>query len=171
LCVLAIACGIHAGATAAEPPAAAAPGSHVVSVAGGKLRFALKDMEARPVPGQDLSTMYFNGLSNQAVIVTEGQLLGASGVKPDAAFRVAVDTLKEKQRAASPNYRIVGEGTTRVKGLDVYRLDGTDDLNGMKLLMATLMVADNQRVTIIEVMSDASDAAGHRATVETILGK
>lgn len=171
LCMLAALSGaayLSIGATL-ELPAAAASRARSLSVLGGKLPFVLKGYETRPMPSDQSSTMYFNSQSNQAIIVTEGPVPVATGETSDNAFRVAVDTLKEKQNAASANYRITSEKTIAVNGLKVYRLDGTDDVNGMQLLMATLMAIDNQKIAVIEVMSSVNDAAGHTAAVNNIL--
>lgn len=82
-----------------------------------------------------------------------------------------MDTLKEKQQAASPNFRMTGETTIQVNGLKMYRLDGTDDFNGLKLLVASLMTMSDQNITIIEVMSSVNDPVGHTAALKNILGK
>lgn len=172
LCVLAALSGAATMAVAAPPekPAATASDTQSVSVAGGKLRFVLKGVEARVLNNEHGDTMYFDPQSNQAIIVSEGPAPTA-GATPDAAFRIAVDTLKEKQQAASPNYRITSEKTIQVNGLKVYRLDATDDFNGMKLLMASLMTMNDQKITIIDVMSSVNDPAGHAAALKNILGK
>jgi hypothetical protein len=168
LCLFVALSGTASLAVAATPEQPAA--SQSVSVLDGKLPFVLKGVEKSPIPGQSASTMYFDSRTEQAVIVTEGPLPAVRDAKADA-FRVAVDTVKEKQNAASPNYRITSEQTTRVKGLPVYHIEATDDVNGMQLLMATLMAIDKQKIAIIEVMSSASDPAGHAAALNNILGK
>lgn len=155
-------------AATAERPASA-PATQAVSLAGGKLQFTLKSVERRSLPGD--STMYFDEKTNQAIIVTEGPLPVDTGDASDKAFDVAVETLKEKQHAASPNFQVVGEQTTPVNGLKVYQLDATDDVNGMQLLMATMMAVNDRKIAVIEVMSDVKDPAGHAAAVKNILGK
>jgi dipeptidyl aminopeptidase/acylaminoacyl peptidase len=170
VCVLAALSGVGAMAVAADPmkPAATATASQTLSLAGGKLRFDLKGFDARALP---VGTMYFDETSNQAIIITEGPLPVAAGDTSDKAYRVAVDTLKQKQKAASTNYQITGEKTTLVNGVKVYQLDATDDVGGMPLLMATLMAIDKQQITVIEVMSSAKDPARHTAAVKNIIGK
>jgi len=172
LCVLAALSGAATAAVAATPeqPAAAASDTQSVSLAGGKLKFVLKGVETRVLNNEHGDTMYFDPKSERAIIVAEGPVPTA-GTTPDAAFRIAVDTLKEKQHAASPNYRITSEKTTQVNGLKMYRLDATDDFNGMKLLMASLMTMNNQKITVIDVMSSVNDPAGHAAALKNILGK
>jgi len=172
LCVLAALSGAATMAVAATPeqPAAAASDTQSVSLAGGKLKFVLKGVEARVLNNEQGGTMYFDPKSERAIIVTEGPAPTA-GTTPDAVFRVAVDTLKEKQHAASSNFHVTSENTTQVNGLKMYRLDATDDFNGMKLLMASLMTMNDQKITIIEVMSSVNDPAGHEAAVKNIVGK
>lgn len=170
LCVLAALSGSATMAVAAPPNATAASDMQSVSLAGGKLNFVLEGVEARTLNSENGGTMYFDPKSERAIIVTEGPAPTA-GTTSDAAFRIAVDTLKEKQQAASPNFRMTSEKTIQVNGLRMYRLDGTDDFNGLKLLMASLMTMSDQKITIIEVMSSENDPAGHTAALKNILGK
>lgn len=58
-----------------------------------------------------------------------------------------------------------------MNGLKKYRLEGTDDFNGLKLLMASLMTMNDQKITIIEVMSSVNDPASHTVALKNILGK
>lgn len=169
LCVLAALSGAATMAVAAAPEKTASD-TQSVTLAGGKLKFVLKGVEARTLNSENGGTMYFDPKSEQAIIVTEGPAPTA-GTTQDAAFRLAVDTLKEKQQAASPNFRMTSEKTVQVNGLKMYRLDGTDDFNGLKLLMASLMTMNDQKITVIEVMSSVNDPAGHTAALKNILGK
>jgi hypothetical protein len=174
LCVLAALSGAANLAVAATPEKLAATteaSSQSVSMLDGKLPFVLKGYEARAIPGHSNSTMYFDSRTDQAIIVTEGPLPVVPDAKANNAFRIAVDTVKEKQHAASPNYRITNERTTRVKGLQVHHLEATDEVNGMPLLMATLTAIDRQKIAIIEVMSSVDDPTGHAAAVNNILSK
>ncbi|WPN95879.1 hypothetical protein [Pseudomonas sp. MUP55] len=172
LCVLAVLSGAAtmAGAAPPEKNATVAPDTQSVSLAGGKLTFVLKGVEARTLNSESGGTMYFDPESERAIIVTEGPA-STAGTTPDAAFGRAIDTLKEKQQAASPNFRMTGENTLEVNGLKMYRLDGTDDFNGLKLLMASLMTMNDQQITIIEVMSSVNDPASHTAALKNILGQ
>lgn len=172
LCVLAALSGAATMAVAApaEENATAESDIQSMSLAGGKLKFMLKGVEARTLNSENGGTMYFDPKSERAIIVTEGPA-PTTGTTPDAAFPLAVDTLKEKQQAASPNFRMTSEKTIQVNGLKMYRLDGTDDFNGLKLLMASLMTMNDQKITIIEVMSSENDPAGHTAALKNILGK
>ncbi|QEI04669.1 hypothetical protein FXN63_01550 [Pigmentiphaga aceris] len=173
LCLLAALSGGANMAIAASPekPAAVATDTHSVSLADGKLKFVLRGFEAQPLNDQNGDTMYDNDKTNQTIIVTEGPLPASAGNTSATALQVAVDTLKEKQHAASDNFRITRERTTNVKGLRVYRLDATDDFKGTKLLMTSLMTLGDKNVTLIEVMSSAKDPAGHAAALKNILGK
>ena len=130
----------------------------------------LNGVETRVLNSENGGTMYFDPKSERAIIVTEGPAPTA-GTTPDAAFRLAVDTVKEKQQAASPNFRMTSEKIIQVNGLKMHRLDGTDDFNGLQLLMASLMTMNDQKITIIEVMSSVNDPAGHTAALKNILGE
>ena len=172
LCMLAALSCAATMAVAAPPEktATAAPDTQSVSLAGGKLKFVLEGVEARSLNSENGGTMYFEPKSERAIIVTEGPV-PIAGTTSDTAFLLAVDTLKEKQQAASPNFRMTSEETIQVNALRMYRLDGTDDFNGLKLLMASLMTINDQKITVIEVMSSVNDPAGHAAALKNILGK
>ncbi|QEI04668.1 hypothetical protein FXN63_01545 [Pigmentiphaga aceris] len=172
LCVVAALAGAANVAIAADAPAASAAAAQNLALLGGKLSFKLQGFEKREVPGGGPGTMYYNKDQKRVIMVGEDPLpLIARGGTDDDRLNGMKKTVREKQQAASPDYKIVSEKTETVKGLKVHRIEATDNMDGSNVLQATLLAVDNTKLTVIQVISNPKDPAGHAAAVNNILGK
>lgn len=172
LCVVAALSGAASVAVAADAPAAStAVAAQKLALLGGKLSFTLQGYEKREVPGAGPGTMYYNKDQKRVIIIGEEPIpMIARGVT-DADFLNGLKPIKEKQQAASPDYKVVSEKTETVKGLKVHHIEATDNMDGNNVAQATLLAVGNKKTTVIQVISNVKDPAGHAAAVNNILGK
>jgi hypothetical protein len=174
LCVVAALSGAVNGAVAAtpaKPAAATAAGTQSLSLLGGKLPFTLQGFEASPVPGGAPGKMYVNKEAKRVIIVGEEPTPALARGASDQDLLDGMKVIKDKQKAASPTYKVVSEKTESVKGLNVHHIEATDVMDGNPVLQATLLATANKTFTVIQVISSQRDAAGHAAAVNNILGK
>lgn len=181
LCMIAALSGVTVTAVAAPPgkpaapAAAAAPapaaGTAKLALLDGKLPFTLAGYDPRPMPGGGPGVMFFSGDDKRIIVVGEDPFPEAAKGVSDKEFFDGMKSIKERQRANSPQYKVVSEKTERVKGLNVHHIEATDSMDGKPVLQATLLAAANKKFTVIQVISGADDAAAHADAVKNILGK
>jgi hypothetical protein len=174
LCVVAAFSGAANMAVAAapeKPAATAAAGKQSLALLDGKLSFTLQGFAPTSVPGGGPGTMYVNKEAKRVIIVGEEPMPALVRGASDQTFLDGMKSIKDKQKAASPEYKVTSEKTENVKGLQVHHIEATDVMDGNPVLQATLLAAGNKKFTVIQVISGAKDPAGHAAAVDNILGK
>lgn len=171
LCVMAALGGVANVAVAADAPAVTSATAQKLALLDGKLAFTLQGFEKRDMPGGAPGTLYFNKDQKRAIIVGEEPVPAVVRGAADDDFLRGLTSIKEKQQAASPDYKVVSEKTESVKGLKVHHIEATDVMGENKVLQATLLAAGNKKLTVIQVISNPKDPAGHAAAVNNILGK
>lgn len=171
LCVVAALSGAANVALAADAPAASAAATQNLTLLDGRLAFKLQGFEKREVPGGGPGTMYYNKDQKRVMIVGEDPipLIAQGGTDDD--FLEGGKTIKDQQKASSPEYKVVSEKTENVRGLKVHHIEATSKMGENNVLQATLLAAGNKKFTVIQVISNPKDPAGHAAAVNNILGK
>ncbi|WP_458128012.1 hypothetical protein [Pseudomonas sp. Z2-11] len=168
-------------ALAAQPkkPAAQAP-AQKVSMLGGKFSFTLQGFTATPLSAGDVAqgtagasgTMYSNATRKTVVITAENTLVDGANVNDnDAAFldTTFADFAVQKTKAL-PDAKILGEKSLTLKatGLGLRQLDTRATQGGGPTLDTTLIGASGTRMAVVQIISRASDQAGHEALVKQI---
>lgn len=158
-------------AAEAKTSAAEATASQKVSLLDNHLAFNLKGYEAQPVPGGGPGKMYVSKAEKRVMLIGEDSIPVVARGATDADFINGMKTIKDKQKQASPDYKVISEKTENVKGLEVYHIEATDKMDGKDVQQATLLSAAANRFTVIQVISGSKDKAGHAAAVNNILAK
>lgn len=177
----AIASLVVASAQAAPAkPASDAP-AQKVSMLGGKFIFTLpKGFTAMPLPAGEAAqgtagatgTMYSNATSKTVVIAAENVIINGANVKDDdGAFLDTTMADFAVQRLKSlPDAKILSEKSLKQKGtgLGLRQLDTQATQGGGPTLDSTLLAASGTRMAAVQIISRASDKAGHEALVKQI---
>lgn len=163
-------------------PSSEAP-AQKVSMLGGKFTFYLpKGFTATPLPAGEAAqgtagatgTMYSNVASRTVVIAAENVIIGGTSVKDDdSAFLDATMAEFAAQRTkALPDAKILSEKSLTQKGtgLGLRQLDTSATQGGGPTLDTTLLGASATRMAVVQIISRASDKAGHEALVKRIAG-
>jgi len=181
LLLTAIASLVATPVLAAQPKAAAEAPVQKISMLGGKFNFSLpKGFTATPLSAGDVAqgtagasgTMYSNATTRTVVITAENTLVGGANVKDnDAAFLDATfaDFAVQKTKTL-PDAKILGEQslTQKTTGLGLRQLDTKATQGGGPTLDTTLIGASGTRMAVVQIISRASDQAGHEALVKQI---
>ncbi|WP_434630021.1 hypothetical protein J3P84_10555 [Pseudomonas sp. Z1-29] len=168
-------------ALAAQPkkPVAQAP-AQKVSMLGGKFSFTLQGFTATPLSAGDVAqgtagasgTMYSNATRKTVVITAENTLVDGANVNDnDAAFLdTAFADFAVQKTKALPDAKILGEKSLTLKatGLGLRQLDTRATQGGGPTLDTTLIGASGTRMAVVQIISRASDQAGHEALVKQI---
>jgi len=168
-------------ALAAQPKAVAPAPAQKVSMLGGKFSFTLPvGFTATPLSAGEVAqgtagasgTMYSNATTRTVVIAAENTLVGGANVKDnDAAFldSTFADFAVQKTKAL-PDAKILGEQslTQKTTGLGLRQLDTKATQGGGPTLDTTLIGASGTRMAVVQIISRASDQAGHEALVKQI---
>ena len=168
-------------ALAAQPKAVAQAPVQKISMLGGKFSFSLpKGFTATPLSAGDVAqgtagaagTMYSNASTRTVVITAENTLVDGANVKDnDTAF---LDTtfanFAVQKTKALPDAKILGEQslTQKTTGLGLRQLDTKATQGGGPTLDTTLIGASGTRMAVVQIISRASDQAGHEALVKQI---
>jgi hypothetical protein len=123
------------------------------------------------MPGGRSGTLFYNKETNRVVIVGEEPLPATARDSSAQDFLDGMKVIKARQQAASADYQVMRELTERVHGLDVHRIDATDDIQGKQVLQTTLLAVGAQTFIVIQLMSSVQDKTGHATAVSNILGK
>lgn len=158
-------------AAEAKTTTADAAASEKVSLLGDHLAFNLQGYEVQPVPGGGPGKMYVNKAQKRVMLIGEDDIPVAGRGATDADFINGMKSIKDKQKQASPDYKVLSEKTENVKGLEVYHIEATDKMDGNNVQQATLLSAADNKFTVIQVISNAKDKTGHAAAVNNILAK
>lgn len=161
-------------------PASDAP-AQKVSMLGGKFTFTLpKGFTATPLPAGEAAqgtagatgTMYSNATSKTVVIAAENTIIDGANVKDDdGAFLDATMADFAAQRLKSlPDAKILSEKSLKQKGtgLGLRQLDTRATQGGGPTLDTTLLGASGTRMAVVQIISRASDQAGHETLVKQI---
>ena len=148
-----------------------------VSMLDGKFTFTLpKGFEANALPAGPTGatgTLYSNATTKTVVIAAQNQIPGDTHVKDnDGAFLDgSVADFIEAQRKALPDFNKLSEKSLTQKGtgLGLRQVDSTATQGGGQTLNTTLMAGSGTHMALVQVISRASDKAGHDALVKTIL--
>lgn len=153
-----------------------------VSMLGGKFTFTLpKGFAATPLPAGDAAqgtagatgTMYSNAASRTVVITAENTILGGVTVKDDDGpfLDTTMADFAAQRTKALPDARILGEKslTRKGTGLGLRQLDTSATQGGGPTLDTTLLGASGTRMAVVQIISRASDKAGHEALVKQIV--
>jgi hypothetical protein len=160
-------------ASAAEAKTAQAANTQTETLAllDGKQTFKLQGYEKQPVPGGGPGTMYVNKPEKRVLIIGEEEIPAIARGASDADFLNGMKSIKDKQKQASPSYKVISEKTENANGLPVYHIEATDKMGGNDVQQATLLAVADKKFTVIQVVSNHKDKAGHLKAVNNILGK
>lgn len=153
-----------------------------VSMLGGKLTFTLpKGFTASALPaGSEADgtagasgTLYSNATTRTVVIAAQNSIPNAAQVKDnDSVFLdAAVSSFLSQQAAALPDFSKQSEKSMTLKGLGVRQIDSTATQGGGQTLNSTLIAGSGSRMAVVQVISRATDKAGHGALMKHILGQ
>ncbi|MFW0700144.1 hypothetical protein [Pantoea sp. R13S299] len=145
--------------------------TQTISLLDGKQTFKLQGYEKQPVPGGGPGTMYVNKQEKRVLIIGEEEIPVIARGGSDADFLEGGKSIKDKQKQASPSYTVISEKTENANGLPVYHIEATDKMGGNDVQQATLLAVANKKFTVIQVVSNHKDKAGHLKAVNNILGK
>lgn len=115
-------------ALAAETAPAAATQTETLALLDGKQTFKLQGYEKQPVPGGGPGTMYVNKPEKRVLIVGEEDIPVIARGGSDADFLNGMKSIKDKQKQASPSYKVISEKTENANGLPVYHIEATDNM-------------------------------------------
>lgn len=169
-------------AYAAQPKTGGAAPAQKVSLLGSKFNFTLpKGFTATPLPAGEAAqgtagakgTMYSNATSKTVVITAENTIIDGSNVKDDdSTFLDATmaDFAVQKIKALR-DAKILSEKSLTQKGtgLGLRQLDTKATQGGGPTLDTTLLGASGTRMAVVQIISRASDKAGHEALVKQIV--
>ena len=145
--------------------------TETISLLDGKQEFQLQGYEVQPVPGGTPGKMYVNKQAKRVLIIGEEEIPLAARAASEDDFLTGLKSIKDQQKQASPSYKVVSEKTEHVKGLKVYHIEATSNMDGTDVFQATLIAVANKKFTIIQVISNQKDKPGHITAVNNILGK
>ena len=168
---------------AAKAPAKEAA-AQKVTVLGGKFVFTLpKGFSADTLPHGDAAdgtagatgTMYTNSTTKTVVIVAQNTIPGGVNVKDnDSDFldRAASDFVAQQTKAL-PDFKLISEKSLSKKGqgLGLRQITSNATQGGGPTLDTTLLTASGTRTALVQIVSRASDVAGHEALVKQILAE
>jgi len=158
-------------ASAAETAPAANTQTQTISLLDGKQTFKLQGYEKQPVPGGGPGTMYVNKQEKRVLIIGEEEIPLIARGGSDADFLEGGKSIKDKQKQASPSYTVISEKTENDNGLPVYHVEATDKMGGNDVQQATLLAVANKKFSVIQLVSNHKDKAGHLKAVNNIPGK
>ncbi|MBH3284024.1 hypothetical protein I5N59_25390 [Serratia marcescens] len=158
-------------ASAAETTQAAAAQTETLALLDGKQTFKLQGYEKQPVPGGGPGTMYVNKPEKRVLIIGEEEIPTIARGASDADLLNGMKSIKDKQKQASPSYKVISEKTENINGLPVYHIEATDKMGGNDVQQATLLAVADKKLTVIQVISNHKDKAGHLKAVNNILSK
>ncbi|MBP2170848.1 hypothetical protein J2125_004040 [Erwinia toletana] len=173
LSLLAALCGASTMAAAAQTamPVASVPAVQKISLLNGKLAFDLPGYEVQAVPGDAPGKMYVNKQDKRVLIIGEEPVPLIARGGSDADFLEGMKVIRDKQKQVSPDYKVISEKTEKVKGLDVYHIEATNVMGGNHVVQTTLLAAGDDKITVIQIISGASNQAAHQLAVNKILAK
>ncbi|WP_460069661.1 DcrB/PsbP domain-containing protein [Pseudomonas sp. S1_A06] len=161
-------------------PAGDAP-AQKVSMLGGKFTFTLpKGFTATPLPAGEVAqgtagatgTMYSNATSRTVVIAAENTIVNGTNVKDDdgAFLDTTMADFAAQRIKALPDAKILSEKslTQNGTGLGLRQLDTSATQGGGPTLDTTLLGASGTHMAVVQIISRASDKAGHEALVKQI---
>ncbi|MCJ8205040.1 hypothetical protein [Pseudomonas sp. RGM2987] len=161
-------------------PSSEAP-AQKVSMLAGKFTFNLpKGFTATPLPAGEATqgtagatgTMYSNATSRTVVITAENIIIGGTSVKDDdsAFLDTTMADFAAQRIKALPDAKILSEKslTQKGSGLGLRQLDTSATQGGGPTLDTTLLGASGTRMAVVQIISRASDKAGHEALVKRI---
>lgn len=182
LLLTAIASLVVVPAHAAQPKTVGDAPAQKVSMLGGKFAFTLpKGFTATPLPAGDAAqgtagatgTMYSNATSRTVVIAAENTIIDGSNVKDDdsAFLDTTMADFAAQRIKAVPDAKILSEKSLTQKGtgLGLRQLDTSATQGGGPTLDTTLLSASGTRMAVVQIISRASDKAGHEALVKQIV--
>ncbi|EXU77348.1 hypothetical protein [Erwinia mallotivora] len=159
-------------ASAAESQPSATANSEVLTLLKGKLSFKLQGYDVQPVPGNGPGKMYVNKQAKRVLIIGEEDVpLISRSLSEQEALESMEESIKERQKQASPAYTVTSEKTENVKGLKVYHIEATSNMGGNNVLQDTLIATADNKFTVIQIISNPKNKAGHISAVNNILGK
>jgi len=158
-------------ASAAETAPASATQTETLALLDGNQTFKLQGYVKQPVPGGGPGTMYVNKPEKRVLIIGEEDIPVIARGGSDADFLTGMKSIKDKQKQASPSYKVISEKTENANGLPVYHIEATDNMGGNDVQQATLLAVADKKFTVIQVISNHKDKAGHLKAVNNILGK
>jgi len=161
-------------------PSSEAP-AQKVSMLGGKFTFNLpKGFTATPLPAGEAAqgtagatgTMYSNATTRTVVFAAENIIIGGVNVKDDdsAFLDTTMADFAAQRIKALPDAKILSEKSLSQKGsgLGLRQLDTSATQGGGPTLDTTLLGASGTRMAVVQIISRASDKAGHEALVKRI---
>ena len=161
-------------------PSSEAP-AQKVSMLDGKFTFNLpKGFTATPLPAGEAAqgtagatgTMYSNATTRTVVFAAENIIIGGVNVKDDdsAFLDTTMADFAAQRIKALPDAKILSEKSLSQKGsgLGLRQLDTSATQGGGPTLDTTLLGASGTRMAVVQIISRASDKAGHEALVKRI---
>ncbi|MEH6353414.1 hypothetical protein [Pseudomonas sp. 3JA] len=181
LLLAAIAALVLVPAQAAPSKVAGNAAAQKVSMLGGKFVFTLpKGFIATPLPAGEAAqgtagatgTMYSNATSRTVVIAAENTIINGANVKDDdgAFLDTTMGDFAAQRTTALPDAKILSAKSLTQKGtgLGLRQIDTSATQGGGPTLDTTLLAASGTRMAVVQIISRASDKAGHEALVKQI---
>ncbi|MBX8543273.1 polyribonucleotide nucleotidyltransferase [Pseudomonas cichorii] len=185
LCVALASCQSIVSAQAATKPAAEkqAAASQKASLLDGKLAFTLPagyvkgempEIDAKAIAQGVSGALYTNQAQKRVLIVTETPI--PMDMQASDNDRLVLDGLVAgtltQQRSSYKDFKELGEKTiVKKNGLGVRQIDASATMSGAKVLSTTVVAASGSRSAILNVISNAKNAAEHEQMVKTVVGQ
>ncbi|MFF7708627.1 hypothetical protein [Pseudomonas sp. NPDC007930] len=166
-------------AQAAEATAPASTKAQTVSTLGGKFAFSLPAGYAQTaLPAGDANSgtggakgvMYMNQAQRRVVMVTEVPIPNGvtTGDNDDEFLSGATEGFLKQQAQALPDFKKTGEKRFTLGKLGVEQVDSTASMGGGPTLSSTFLAGSGPTMSLVQVISRASDKAGHDTLVKSI---
>lgn len=176
---LALTLGLANMAWAAKP-APSAPKTQTVKTLDGKFMFTLPaGYTVNPLPPADPKSdaagakrmMYMNDNEKRVVVTTELPIPkgGHAADNDDEFLTGATAGFIDQQARALPDFKKTAEKRITLRKLGVEQIDSTATMGGGATMTTTFVAGSGQTMSVVQVISRASDATGHAAMVKRIV--
>lgn len=176
---LALTIGLANVAWAAKPAPSPAKGQTIKTL-DGKFMFTLPAGYAtHSLPPADPNSkaagakgmMYMNEAERRVVVTTELPIpKGAhAGDNDDEFLTGATAGFIEQQASALPDFKKTSEKRITLRKLGIEQIDSTATMGGGATMTTTFVAGSGQTMSVIQVISRASDPSGHAAMIKRIV--
>lgn len=169
---------LASGAALAQPAASTAPKAQTISTLNGKFAFTLPPgyTTTKLPPADQYSEaagakgmMYMNDREKRVVVTTEVPIPnGEAGDDDDEFLDGAAAGFIKQQAAALPDFKKTREKRVKIRNLGVEQIDSTATMGGGETMTTTFVAGSGKTMSLVQVISRASDGAGHAAMVKHV---
>lgn len=176
---LALALGL-ASCVAIAQPAVTTPKAQTIKTLDGKFMFTLPagytttqlppaaaNSEAAGAKGM----MYMSDSEKRVVVTTEVPIPNGveAGDNDDEFLSGAATGFINQQSAALPDFKKTGEKRIKIRKLGVEQIDSTATMGGGPTMTTTFVAGSGTTMSLVQVISRASDGSGHAAMVKRVI--